>query len=336
MKRFLSTTAVLLALLLCIILSGCGEEALLPDQQNAASSAADSKLPQTDQQSSSGEIHPVSENSSGGTAESLDGTTWIAVSYIQADDPESISVYENMYGLIAEFSEKEVEFRDTDGMTAQLGYRISDGEIVFEGGQDSDGHEISGFTAVVADDIMELTAPTGTVFRMEHADDAKSLEYRNWMESLMKREEDSDPQAGPGFVYYENELFSTEIPEDWALSHVKIQYFADTITQPHEDRNMWCSIVVNGGGFKDGAVEELIAGYNFEYHFYEDTIAGCPAKIIERGGAELGLSQRDIYAETPDGTRFVLHFACPNYGEEFDFSEIQEIMDHFLSCIEFR
>ena len=30
MKRFFSTTAVLLALLLCIILSGCGEEALPP------------------------------------------------------------------------------------------------------------------------------------------------------------------------------------------------------------------------------------------------------------------------------------------------------------------
>ena len=89
------------------------------------------------------------------------------------------------------------------------------------------------------------------------------------------------------------------------------------------------------GGYHDGAVEELVAGYNFDYNFYEDTVAGCPAKIVERGGA-LGVSSRDIYTETPDGTRYILHFACPDGGGDYDLSAIEEVMEHFLSCIEFK
>ena len=152
-------------------------------------------------------------------------------------------------------------------------------------------------------------------------------------------DENDAPAVSDGYVFYENELFTSEIPADWELQRTKLQYFADTITEPQEGKSMWCSIVVSGAGIEAADVDALVADYRdtgFAFQDYEDTIAGQPARVIERGGGDLGLSQRDVYMATPDGTRFVMHFACPNGGAEFDFSEIEDVMEHFISHIEFK
>ena len=154
--------------------------------------------------------------------------------------------------------------------------------------------------------------------------------------------EDAGEQSGEvsdGYVFYENELFTSEIPADWELQRTKVQYFADTILEPQEGKDRWCSIVVSGAAIQPEDVEALIADYRetgVDFKTYEDTIAGQPVTIVERGGGELGISQRDIYAVTPDGTRYVMHFACPDGGVAYDFSEIREVMDHFLSHMQYK
>lgn len=150
---------------------------------------------------------------------------------------------------------------------------------------------------------------------------------------------EASPEAAPGYVFYENELFTTEIPADWELQKTKILYFYDTVLEPHEGKSIWSSIVVNGGGYKDGDIDALYKDYTdtgFAFKFYEITVCGQPAAVFERGGGELGLSMRDIYTATPKGTRFILHFNCPDNGEAFSFEAIGEVMDHFLSCLRFK
>ena len=161
-------------------------------------------------------------------------------------------------------------------------------------------------------------------------------------------EEDTDPAApatetaprtASGYVFYENDIFSTEIPEGWELQRTKFQYIYDTILEPHEGRSIWDSITVNCGGYKDGDVEALRDDYiqtGLTINYYEITIAGQPAAVIERGGGALGLSMRDIYCEAPNGQRFTLHFNCPDNGEAFSFAAIQEPMDHFLECLRWK
>ena len=132
---------------------------------------------------------------------------------------------------------------------------------------------------------------------------------------------------------------SREIPADWELQRTKVQYFADTILEPQEGKDRWCSIVVSGAAIQPEDIEALIADYRetgVEFKTYDETIAGQPATIVERGGGELGISQRDIYTVTPDGTRYVMHFGCPDGGVAYDFSEIQEVMDHFLSHMQYK
>ena len=152
-------------------------------------------------------------------------------------------------------------------------------------------------------------------------------------------EQSGEPDVSDGYVFYENELFTTEIPADWELQRNKVQYFADTILEPQEGKDRWCSIVVSGAAIQPEDVEALITDYRetgVDFKTYEDTIAGQPVTIVERGGGELGISQRDIYAVTPDGTRYVMHFACPDGGVAYDFSEIREVMDHFLSHMQYK
>ena len=152
-------------------------------------------------------------------------------------------------------------------------------------------------------------------------------------------DENDAPAESDGYVFYENELFTSEIPADWELQRTKVQYFADTITEPQEGKSMWCSIVVSGAAIQPEDVDALVADYRdtgLDFKDYEDTIAGEPARVIERSGGELGLSQRDVYMATPDGTRFVMHFACPNGGAAFDFSEIEDVMEHFISHMQFK
>ena len=154
-----------------------------------------------------------------------------------------------------------------------------------------------------------------------------------------EEEESGESAVSDGYVFYENELFTSEIPADWELQRTKVQYFADTITEPQEGKSMWCSIVVSGAAIQPEDVDALVADYRdtgLDFNDYTETIAGEPARVIERGGAELGLSQRDVYMATPDGTRFVMHFTCPNGGVAFDFSEIEDVMEHFISHMQFK
>ena len=147
------------------------------------------------------------------------------------------------------------------------------------------------------------------------------------------------PEAAPGFAFYENELFITEIPADWEIQKTKILYFYDTILEPHEGKSIWSSIVVNGGGYNDGDIDALYKDYTdtgLNFKFYEITVAGQPATVFERGGGALGLSMRDIYTTAPNGQRFILHFNCPNGGEAFSFEAIGTVMDRFLSCLRYK
>lgn len=332
MKRIISI--LLIALFALLTLAGCGE-ATAPAEMPASniesgsqSSPAGSSETESRPEYSEADSKPESGETA---ADPLEHTVWIALSFQPEGAAQAETVYEGEYGMILSFSGGSVSLEDTDGYKDTFGYSVSEGKIAFEGYSESE------LSAEFEADAMELTAPTGTLFRLSKADESTELEYRAWMAALLEEEEPESeaPSVAPGYRYYENELFSSEIPEDWELSRVKVQYFGDTITEPHEGKSCWCTIIVSGAGFKDGAVEELVAGYNFEYRLYEDTVAGQSAQIVERGGGALGIAQRDIYTQTPGGTRYILHFTSPSGDGEFDFSEIGEIMDHFLSSIRF-
>ena len=189
---------------------------------------------------------------------------------------------------------------------------------------------------------LALTACSSAKTRDRDEDDDRedeTAEVRDDAERDDAEEESGEPEVSDGYVFYENELFTSEIPADWDLQRTKVQYFADTITEPQEGKSMWCSIVVSGAAIQPEDVDALVADYRdtgLEFHDYEETIAGQPARVIERGGGDLGLSQRDVYMATPDGTRFVMHFTCPNGGAAFDFSEIDDVMEHFISHIQFK
>lgn len=186
--------------------------------------------------------------------------------------------------------------------------------------------------------------------------DAESTDDYERDESGNNRPDDISPEAesnesvpgtsadpvqviSPGYVLYENELFTTEVPEGWEIQKTKIQYFYDTILEPHENKSIWSSIIINGGGYKDGDVEALRDDYiktGLTINYYEISITGQSATVIERGGGGLGLSMRDMYSEAPNGQRFTLHFNCPDNGEAFSFKAIQEPMDHFLNCLRWK
>ena len=184
-----------------------------------------------------------------------------------------------------------------------------------------------------------LTACGSTQLEDEADDRAEDVSETDAEARDDKADAPAAPQVSDGYVFYENELFTSEIPADWELQRTKVQYFADTILEPQEGKDRWCSIVVSGAAIQPEDVEALITDYRetgVDFKTYEDTIAGQPVTIVERGGGELGISQRDIYAVTPDGTRYVMHFACPDGGVAYDFSEIREVMDHFLSHMQYK
>ena len=148
----------------------------------------------------------------------------------------------------------------------------------------------------------------------------------------------AEGDVSEGYVFYENELFSTEVPADWSIQKVEtVQNSYAQMDAPHEGSiGTWCMITFSAHGFEDSEIEELEASYDFEHKFYETTLAGQSAKVIEYEIELGGTVQRAIYTSTPSGQRFVLHFRCPKGDTAYDFSPIQEIMDHFIDHIQWK
>ena len=145
------------------------------------------------------------------------------------------------------------------------------------------------------------------------------------------------PAAEAGYRAFENDLFTSEIPADWSVLTQRLQYQSSTVTQPHDEGGEYCYFEIVCGEVPESAIQERYAGLiesGVAVRLYDATIAGQPAKVLERGS--LGGSAREIFAQTPEGQGYRMNFYCPDRGQALDFSAIQPIMDHFLGHIDFK
>lgn len=145
------------------------------------------------------------------------------------------------------------------------------------------------------------------------------------------------PEAAPGYKLYKNELFITEIPEDWTVQTVKLQFTGSTISEPHGDDQPYSYIEVACSGVSEDSIRERYDGLlasNVSVRLYETEVAGQPATVLERGGP-FG-SARELFGAAPTGAGWKLSFNCPDGGEALNFARIQEPMDHFLSALRWK
>ena len=142
--------------------------------------------------------------------------------------------------------------------------------------------------------------------------------------------------SADGYKRFENALFSSEIPADWKVTTVQIQYMASTVEQPHNEGDLYCYFEVVCGPVSESVVQERYNGLvasNVNAALYDTTIAGQPAKVLERSGP--GGCVREIFSATPAGEGYRMNFYCLNHDQTLDFSSIQEVMDHFIEHITF-
>ena len=147
----------------------------------------------------------------------------------------------------------------------------------------------------------------------------------------------AEGDVSEGYVFYENELFSTEAPADWIIHQNKAQVFYDELLEPdYAQKDRYCVFLVSEVTYGREDVEKLEASYDFEHKFYEMTIDGQTALVVERNFHVIGTVQRDVYASTPEGRWVVMRFGCPASDTPYDFSPIQEAMDHFIDNIQWK
>ena len=145
------------------------------------------------------------------------------------------------------------------------------------------------------------------------------------------------PEAAPGYKLYENELFITEIPEDWTVQTVKLQFTGSTISEPHGDNEPYSYMEAVCSGVSEDTIRERYDGLlasNVTARLYETTVAGQSATVLERGGP-FG-SAKELFGTAPTGAGWKLSFNCPDEGEALNFTRIQEPMDHFLNCLRWK
>ena len=149
--------------------------------------------------------------------------------------------------------------------------------------------------------------------------------------------DDESAELTSGYVRFECDLFTSEIPADWRVITTKVQYVVTTIEQPHSGTDPYSYMEVVCGVMYGDVLEQRyqkLVKSGVSANFYETTIGGQPVKVLERGGS--GASAREIAAVTPSGVGYRLNFYCPDNGQGMDLSAIQEVMDHFTEHIQFK